>query len=112
MIQPSKDGSQRDERVTLGEGNPFKDMVSVEVNRRSLERDNKFAAWLNEGQYKEVSDPEEYVLVPLKTLRDLERSERELQALNDAGVDNWEGRDYVNWNYVETGEGSPSKVDG
>jgi lactate dehydrogenase-like 2-hydroxyacid dehydrogenase len=49
----------------------------------------------------------ETVTIPIKEHESLLRSERELIALESAGVDNWSGREYVNWNYVETGEGEP-----
>lgn len=51
----------------------------------------------------------EYVSIPKSQYVRLLQSERELTALNCAGVDNWPGRDYINWDYVETGKGDPNR---
>ena len=49
------------------------------------------------------------ILINREEYESLKRDQRELIALNDAGVDNWSGREYVNWEYVETGEGEPNR---
>ena len=84
--------------------NPFKDMISVEpVGHHPY--------YLEEPDVSTTDiDNEEHVLVPMKVFRELERSERELLALQSAGVDNWSGSEYVNWEYVDSGEGGPNRV--
>ena len=39
----------------------------------------------------------------------LRRDSRLLMALEAAGVDNWSGYEYVNWNFVNTGVGDATE---
>jgi hypothetical protein len=102
--------------------NPFADMVSVEpVGHHPYpiimddlpgphpKTDHYFKEFDGMSLETVGNDNEEHVLVPMSVFRALERDERELIALNSAGVDNWSGREYVNWDYVDSGEGEPCR---
>lgn len=58
-----------------------------------------------------MSEPLDVVIIGREEYESLKRSQRFLIALQDAGVDNWSGYDYVNWDYVDRGEGNASKID-
>lgn len=66
-----------------------------------IDDDEKFAEF----------DKDQLIVIMNDEYLSLKRDERMVIALESAGVDNWEGYSYVNWEYVESGEGKPSKVD-
>ena len=48
---------------------------------------------------KEMS--EKYYIVSESRLQQLEKAESELMALNEMGVDNWHGCQYIDWEELE-----------
>jgi hypothetical protein len=51
---------------------------------------------------------EKTITITVSEHESLQRDRRALRSLEGAGVDNWEGYDFVDWSYVETGKPASS----